>query len=415
MESNVTRPILAAALVSLILGLSLALSSCASTPPPAAADPGPAFATGYPGPTVAPMDSAPPQAASKAPASSTTASNDAAALADMDALLSSAREAADSNHLSEAIRGYISVIAIYEEAPSAARKAKAEVAAAELAKIGGRLSLEPSNEWMDPAGTQLAALTRGVGKDKALNPSVYLFESFGMGKSPVPDAPIYFEFVKNSGSMVQMVTTDAYGKANTTVARIDSPGAEAVVRAYPLFRARGKIYAFKSVFRDFAYLPPSNVAKVAALETSELGATDNPQVVDTVIASLKTAGLQLSPYNGKLAPETFILAFGGDAQAFADFGAGASYTAFALVEAADIRQTELNGVKYNIFTTMTKVTFRLVRSDGTVVYTLPLDSIKGQGGTREAAVSDGYKRARDALGPAIQRDLAAIRNALNKE
>jgi len=268
---------------------------------------------------------------------------------------------------------------------------------------------------MDSAGTQISALTRGVGKDKALNPSVYLFESFGMGKSPVPDASIYFEFIKNSGSLVQMVTTDAYGKANTTVARIEAPGMEAVVRAYPLFRARGKAYAFKSVFRDFAYLPPSNIAKVTALETSELGANDNPQVVDTVMAALKPAGLQLSPYNGKLAPATFILAFGGDPQAFADFGAGASYTAFALVEAADIRQMELNGVKYNIYTSMTKVTFRLVRSDGTVVYTLPLDSIKGQGGTKEAAVSDGYKRAREALGPAIQRDLDAIRNSLNKE
>jgi hypothetical protein len=409
MVRNRAHPILAATAAPLLLALA-SCTSFSSAPPPA--PPSPVAASAVSAPALAPAHDPIDAPSPPLPASS---GSDESALAEMDALLSRSRDAADSNHLSEAIRGYVSVIAIYEEAPSAARRAKAEGAAAELAKIGGRLSLEPSNEWMDSAGTQVAALTRGVGKDNALNPSVYLFESFGMGKSPVPDAPIYFEFVKNSGSMVPMVTTDAYGKANTTVARVDAPGTEAVVRAYPLYRARGKAYAFKSVFRDFTYLPPSNVAKVAALETSEYGASENPQVVDTVIAALKPAGLQLSPYNGKLAPDVFARAFGGDAQALADFGAGASYTAFALVEASDIRQTELNGVKYNIFTAMTKVTFRLVRSDGTVVYSLPLDSIKSQGGTREAAVADGYKRARDALGPALQRDLAAIRNALNKE
>ena len=343
------------------------------------------------------------------------AQQDTAALAEMDGLLAKARDSADSNHLSEAIRGFVSVIAVYDEGPSPERRAKAETAAAELAKIGGRLSLEPAGEWVDPKGTQLAGATRSAGKEGGLNPAVYLFESFGMGKSPVPDASIYFEFVKNAGSLVQLVTTDAYGKANTTIARIDEPGKEAVVRAYPLFRARGKAYAFKSVFRDFAYLPPANVAKVAALESSELGAADNPQVVDALISALKPLGLQLSPLNGKLAPEAFRQAFGGDAKALADLGGGASYTAFVLAEVADIRQMELNGVKYNIFTAATKLTFRLVRADGTAVYALPLEAVKGQGGTREAAVADGFKRAREAMVPAIQRSLPAMQDALNKE
>jgi hypothetical protein len=333
----------------------------------------------------------------------------------MDSLLAKARDAADSNHLAEAIRDYVSVIAIHEEGPSPETKAKADQAATALARIGGTLSLEPSGEWMDPNGTQIAGSARAVGKDGALNPSVYLFESFGAGKSPVPDAPIFFEFAKNSGSMVQIVTTDAYGKANTTVAKIAEPGKDAVIRAYPLFRARGKTYAFKSVFRDFAYLPPANVARVAALETSELGESDNPQIVDAAIAVLKPAGLQLAPYNGKLAPDGFRLAFGGDAKALAAFGVEAPYTAFILVEATDIRQMELNGKKYNIYTCAVKATFRLVRSDGTVVFALPLDPVKGQGGTRESAVADGYKRAREALAPALQGSLQGIRDALTKE
>lgn len=338
-----------------------------------------------------------------------------AELTEMDSLLSKASDAADSNHLSEAIRAYVSVIAIYEGSPSPDAKAKAEKAAAELARIGGRLTLEPSGEWMDTKGAQVASSTRGAGKEGSLNPSVYLFESFGAGKSPVPDASIYFDFAKNSGSLVQLVTTDAYGKANTTIAKIAEPGKEAVVRAYPLFRARGKAYAFKSVFRDFVYLPPANVARVMALETSELGQSDNPQVVDATIAVLKPAGLQLAPFNGKLAPEAFRQAFGGDTKALASLGAEAPYTAFILVETADLRQMELNGKKYNIYTAMAKATFRLVRADGTVVFGLPLDAIKGQGGTREAAVADGYKRAREALVPAIQDSLPKIKEALTTE
>src|SRR5208283_506610 len=100
------------------------------------------------------------------------------------------------------------------------------------------------------------------------------------GKSPVADAPVYFQFIKNSGSLVAFVTTDAYGKANTTVASIDEPGKDAIIRASPVFKARGKTYAFQTVFRDFAYLPPANVVKILALESSELGVSDNPRSVD---------------------------------------------------------------------------------------------------------------------------------------
>jgi hypothetical protein len=76
---------------------------------------------------------------------------------------------------------------------------------------------------------------------------------------------------------------------------------------------------------------------------------------------------------------------------------------------------ELNGKKYNIFTVAATVNFRLVRANGSIVYTLPLDGIKGQGGTKEAAVADAYKRASDSVGSELQKRLQVIQDSLIKE
>ncbi|MBL8966598.1 MAG: hypothetical protein JNG85_06285 [Spirochaetaceae bacterium] len=361
----------------------------------------------------------PPAAAAPATpaAGGAPAVSGSAAELEAEGLAAKARAALDSNHLAEAIRFYVSVIAIHGESPSAGTKARADAAAAELQKIGQRLSIEPGSEWFDAKGGQVAGDARGLGKEGALFPSVYLYENFGAGKSPVADAPIYFEFLKNSGSIISLVTTDPYGKANTTIAKLDEPGKEALVRAYPLFRARGSSYVFKSVFRDFSYLPPANIARVIVLETSESGASDNPQTVDAVVQALKPLGLQFVAFNGKLADDAFKKAFGGDRAALGSFGADAKapYVAFVLVEADKSRQMELNGKKYNIFTTQARATFRLIRADGTVVYALPLDGIKGQGGTPEAAALDGIKRAREALVPEIEKRLEAMKSSLYRE
>ena len=147
-----------------------------------------------------------------------------APVAEMSSYLSKAQDAADSNHLAEAIRSYVAVLAMAEESPSPEAQAKSDEASAQLARIATRLSLEPSGEWVDAKGTQIAGDARSLGKDGALSPAVYLFENFGTGKSPVADAPIFFQFAKNSGSLVSFVTTDAYGKANTTIAKLDEPG-----------------------------------------------------------------------------------------------------------------------------------------------------------------------------------------------
>jgi hypothetical protein len=352
-----------------------------------------------------------------APASGAASGAAAQAVAEMANYLDKAQDAADNNHLAEAIRSYVTVLALAEESPSPEAKAKADSASTQLARIGTRLTLEPSSEWIDPKGTQIAGSSRTLGKEGGLPPAVYLFDSFGTGKSPVADAPIYFQFTKNSGSLVAFVTTDAYGKANTTVAKLDEPGSDAVIRAFPVFKARGKSYAFQSVFRDFAYLPPANVVTVLALESSELGASDNPRTVDPVATALKMTGLQVLPYNAKLNAASFQKAYGGDVKALASLGVTASspYAAFVVLDIAAARQMELNGKKYNIFTAAVTLNFRLVRADGTVVYSLPLDGIKGQGGTKEAAIADAYRRAGDAIGPELQKRAQAIQDALQKE
>ncbi len=130
-----------------------------------------------------------PIAAAPAPSASPASASQASAGEEMSAYLSKAQDAADSNHLAEAIRSYVTVLAIADENPSPDAKAKADRASAELARIGTSLTLEPASEWVDPKGTQIAGSSRSLGKEGGLSPAVYLFENFGMGKSPVGRCP----------------------------------------------------------------------------------------------------------------------------------------------------------------------------------------------------------------------------------
>ncbi|HUW41555.1 MAG TPA: hypothetical protein VMV90_11140 [Rectinemataceae bacterium] len=433
--SRLSLNIVCFGLLAAVLAL---LGSCASlgSAGPAAPQQAPALSSA-PGSSDATEGSAPvPSAAQAAPAAQATAAAQAPAaaqaaaaqaaaqtqgaassedrLAEMDSDLAKAKEAADNDHLAEAMRAYVSVLALAAEKGGPAGRTRADGAAAALSRIGQSLSLEPGSEWVDAAGTQTAAGTRGVGSGSGRSPSVYLYENFGTGKSPVGDVPIRFQFIRNSGSIVSTVTTDAFGKANTTLASLADPGSEAVIRAYPIVTANGRSYSFSSVFRDFAYLPPANAAAVFAMADSELGTEDKPQILDAAIRALASTGLRLSPYDGALDPEAFRRALGGDASALASLGIGAKlpYAAFVSVDVEAARQIVLDGVAYNLFTAVADVGFRLVRSDGSVVAALPLDPVKGQGGSKEAAIADAYRRASKALAAALQEHANDIRAAL---
>lgn len=90
------------------------------------------------------------------------------AVAEMNVYLSKAQDAADSNHLSEAIRSYVTVLALADESPSPEAKATADQATAALARIGTRLTLEPSSEWVDSNGAQIAGSSRSLGQEGGL-------------------------------------------------------------------------------------------------------------------------------------------------------------------------------------------------------------------------------------------------------
>jgi len=189
---------------------------------------------------------------------------------------------------------------------------------------------------------------------------------------------------------------------------------EAVIRAYPAFTVRGFTYTFRTVQRDFSYLPPSNVAKVVALERGPEGAAANPQVLDSVASLLKGAGLATSPLDGKLLGSGFDKAFGGDPAALRSLSAasGASYFAFVISEAGAPRQMEYGGKKYNIFSCECKTTLRIIRDDGTIVFTLPLNAIKGQGGTPQASVADSFAKARETLAAELDKRITEIKKAV---
>ena len=373
---------------SLALCSILALAGCVSAPPPF--KPGPVPGTAAPG------------SASRGE--------------ELRRLLEIGKSAQDSNHPTEAIRSYVTVLALSREEGTEEAKRLGAQAEAELVRIGNRLSLEPGEGWITPDGSQAAGASRSVGKEGSLQPAVFLFENFGTAKSPVADAPIRFEFVRGSGVLTASASTDTYGRANAILSRLDTPSGEAVIRAYPAFTVRGFTYAFRSVQRDFSYLPPSNVAKVVALERGPDGAVQNPQVLDSVASILKGAGLSPSPLDGKLLGTGFDRAFGGDPASVRALAAsaGASYFAFVVSEASPARQLEYGGKKYNIFTSDCKTTIRIIRDDGTIVFALPLDPIRGQGGTSTAAVSDAFLKAREALTGELNRRLAEIRKAVEQ-
>jgi hypothetical protein len=338
-------------------------------------------------------------------------------LAEIDTFMAKAVSAIESRHLSEAILSYVSVLSLADENSSPAVQTKAREARSALEKIGTRLSLEPSSDWIDAKGSQKTFPTRTVGKDEVPGPAVFLFENYGDVKSPVADASISFMFTKNSGSLLSSVTTDAYGKANSTIEKLDKPGEAAVIRAYPEFRARGKSYAFTSVFRDFVYLPAVDAALVMALESSELGRSEDPKTLGAVVDALKPTGLDLVAYNGKLSEDRLREAYGGKTGALAMLGISEErpYAVLILVEVGAARQMEYGGKTYAIFSAEADCGFRILRHDGSVLISFALGPVRGQGGTRVAAVSDAYKRVSEELAFALRNRLSEITSSLASE
>lgn len=330
--------------------------------------------------------------------------------AEIDELVAKARASIDANHLAEGIKFYISALG---RATKADKKSRVDELTGALNTIGTRLTVEPHESWLLPDGSQRTGDSRNAAHGTGLMPAVYLYESYGYAKSPVPDAFIRFEFVKNDGGLTASVTTDAKGLANTSVTSLAAPGKDAVVRAYPIFTSEGYSFAFKNVFRDFGYAAPPNIALVAALEKTPAGDSANPRVLDAVATALKPLGVDVVPFNGILAASRFRAAFDGDSTALAALSGTvkAGYFALVYVEVGTPSRMEYQGKVYNIFTATAKATIRVVRADGTVVFAESKDGIKGQGGSDQASIDDCLVKARDELSAIVSSRASDIRKA----
>ena len=337
-----------------------------------------------------------PEASTTQVAAQVTDPASAAIITEIDTLMAKAKESIDANRLAEGMQFYISALG---RASRAGIKARTEELTGILNATGAKLTIEPHENWIANDGSQRAGDVRSAARGEGLMPTVYLFESYGFGKSAVPDAMIRFEFVNNKGQLNETVRTDPRGMANTIISSMESSGKDATIRAFPIFSSEGYTFALRTVFRDFSYLAPPNIVLVMALERTPLGFNENPRVLDAVSSSLKPLGVQTISYNGVMAPERFMSAFGGDSTVLATFADAVKpgYFALLLVEAGPPVQMQLQGRLYNIFTATGKATIRIVRADGIIVFAEAKDGIRGQGGSEQAAIDDCLVKIRSDM------------------
>ncbi len=330
---------------------------------------------------------------------------------DYEALLRRAEESLEFNRFSEGIRYYVAAMA---RAYKAGDQAALDSISDTINEIAGRLSIEPHESWIAGDGTQVVADIRAAAKGQGPMPAVYLYESYGSAKAPVRDAAIRFAAQQNGATISPAVSTDSKGLANASisaVARLDEP---LVVRAYPVFSAEGFSFALNDIFRDFSYAPPPRIALVAGIERTSLGTRDAAGSLDGVATALKAYGFESVPYNGMLAPERFMAAYGGERASINALAGGASpgYFALLLVEVGAPSQMQYQGKVYNIYLADSAFTLRILRPDGSLVYAEARQGLRGQGGSERAAIDDALVKAREALSAALGESGSKIRAAL---
>lgn len=398
--------------LSIIIGAAALILSCASAPQERKT----AQAGGSP-------------AAAASPQRGTASAGGTDYLQTMRELRDASRAAFDSNHPVEAIRHLVGLLAVDAESPAdkdQGRQAeRAEIvrkADAEITAIGARFTLEPADEWI-VEGKQVTGSVRELAKGTGLRPSVRLVINYDFGKAVVADAPIRFAFADGLGEVTGSADTDSYGVATATVRTVARSDKSAVVRAILAVSNRGKTKVFNEVFRDFAYLPTTRVARVFAYERvvgadkKVRSANDHSPLVDAVSRGLAGSGLEIVQADGALDPAVFTAALGGDSAAVTKAlslgGRPASFLAVALAECDEARQMTLQGKTYDIYTANARATVRLLRSDGSVVDARPQVSVRGQGGNPDAAVQAAFKAAREAVEKDLSSASAQIKSSLD--
>jgi hypothetical protein len=340
----------------------------------------------------------------------------------MQELLRGGRDSLDQGLVSDGIKQLVSVLAEKQKlaSPPPAAEEAAAAAETELARIGSALAIEADTPWLDASNNQKSATTLEFQK---LMPSVILTIRQAGGRSLVSNAPIQFSFARGGGVLSGTVNTNEFGQANCVIARLDNSSAEQIVRASLVYRVGGFSYAFRGLERDFVYAPPLQRAAIVVLERSQLGVSADPFVVDPVFQELEAIDYDFSLFNGSLSPQGFQRVYDGDPAAIGSLGlqGDVSYLVVVLSDCTSVRQLELNGRKYALFTSDARATLRVLRkADGKVMYQASVEraharGTHGQGGTQEKAVEDVLRSISGDLAAAVRRDLAAVSAALKGE
>ncbi len=332
----------------------------------------------------------------------------------------SGRNALGKGQTSEAIEGFIAILAEIDQSVMNGAKIQnlKEEVESQLVQLGSALNLEPNQEWIDPRGNQINGSTQNIGGENPLQPGVMLTLNTGSGKSVVSDAPIRFQFIKGSGVITGTVTTGEYGQANAAIVRLDNPQTEQVIRASLIYTVKDFTYEFKTLTRDFVYLPPENTATILVLERFEEGYMENPIIIDDTYRVLEELNVEFSPFNGVLIGDDYIDAYNGNQKLVRQIGdeTGVSYLFFIFSDVHTVSQIKLGEKVYNIWKSQTNSTARIIRvEDARILYSQGVMNITGQGGTREKAVRDGLEKASSELMPKLSEDLEKISDLISMQ
>ena len=319
--------------------------------------------------------------------------------------------------ISEGINQLVTILAEAEAAGSNSGDVRAivDTAETELTKIAAGLEMEPGTEWVDANKNQISASSIDVGTENALNPSVILTYNFGSGKALITGAPIYFEFIQGSGLLTNFVATNDYGQSNCSIARLDTPNSENIVRASLVYRTKGYSYPFQGITKDFVFVPPARKATILVMEKAGVRIQDDPVILDSVYNRLKDMAFDFSQYNGVLLGDAFMKVFGGDPGEIRRMGLEkeVSYLVMVLNDGYYVNQVELGGKKYNIFKSQTTATTRIIRvSDGKIMYSGTVQAVGGQGGSEDKAILDGFRNAAQAMAEKLDADYGEIDRVL---
>ena len=288
-------------------------------------------------------------------------------------------------------------------------------AEAELTGLASALALDSGVEWLDVNKNQLSGSALDIGSPKSMQPSVILSYTMGRGRTLVAGAPIVFEFVKGGGVATAFVTTNEYGQATCSIARLDSQTAESVIRAGVVFTVGGFSYRLQGVERDFVFVPPSRRATILALERLPKALNQPPIILDPVYNTLKGVAFDFSNYDGTLMGDAFMRVFSGDPKAIQSLGMQkeVSYLVMVLNDCTVVNQVVIDGKTYNIFKSQTTATTRIIRvADGKILYSGAVQAVIGQGGDASKAGMDGLRKAAVEMSEKLSRELGAITAAL---